>query len=303
MHVSLINNCSINNNTMTDKYTTSFTSVSSSICDETGKFLYKNNTSFFRFDMAWDDLVIYLAEKYKSAHKVNIVNHACSSGYEPYSLAMALKVNLGKLSRKFFPIKARDIDPNNIKVAKSGIFKVDKFEKMGIDNYTFNTFSDYFMQTTIKRKYNYNTEVVYKPLDTIKSLIKSKQSNILDDTRKLSKKNTVLLCRNFWPYLDKIEVATLAEKLAKKMRKNSLVIIGEYDHSFKIHKILKEFGFKETPIEHVYEAPGRSRKTRLQAKIAKETFLKNAPDGKMCLEAKYPNLVDTKSVQLFSDID
>ena len=279
MQVSRVNNFTIQDKRCYKQANVSpaFTSVGGSISDAAGKFMYRIDTSFFRFDMPWGVFAKFIAERFNKAPKVNVIDHACSIGYEPYSIAMALKTTVGAQAKKFFPIKARDIDANNIRLAKEGFFKVDDYEKMGVDFYTKHRFPEFFKidPTNVFTK-------IYRPTEQIKSTVEFKQSNILNDLRKIAKKNTVLLCRNFWPYLEAKDAANLAEKLATKMRKNSLLVIGEYDKSFRINKMLESFGFKETDIEGVFEVPGRGRQTRKTAKLAKEKFLSSTPEGQIC---------------------
>ena len=92
---------------------------------EAGKF-YQTSTSFFRKDMKWEKLVNRLAEKYHNVKSVNTQCWGCSDGSEPFTLAMMMIEKMGENAKKFFPIKAFDIDGNALKMAKSGEVKLTR---------------------------------------------------------------------------------------------------------------------------------------------------------------------------------
>lgn len=231
----------------------SFTSIGGVVTKKSGELAYRIDTSFFRNDLYWDNFVRYLSDKYQNAKKVRVINHACSSGYEPYSLALTFMYELGEKAKKFLPIKARDINKANIERAKAGEFRIDSFEWGGIDFYTNNTFEKYF---DVYKSDLCSYKAVAK--DEIKKTVKFKCKDIFKDMRKISKENTVLLCRNFWPYLSIDEAIKLIDQLATKMKKSSVLVIGDYDSVYSVDKLLGMYGFKKTEINNVYEAPGKN---------------------------------------------
>ena len=253
-----------------------FKSASKAISDVSGKFMYRIDTAFYRSDMPWDDFADFVSKQYKQAFKVNIVDHACSKGYEPYTLAMEFITKLGKKAKKMFPIKARDIDSKNIEDAKEGIFKIDYVENSAIKSYTNGNLSKFFQP---------HRDIYFKEFFTPQKIltknVRFEQKNILEDMKMISKRNTVLLGRNFWPYLKVSEVSDLAEKLALNMKKSSLVVIGNFDKIYNIDNVLKLYGFKETPLEYVYAAPGKTLKMKKQIKSIKNMILKTLPDEQL----------------------
>ena len=90
------------------------------IYDKSGKELYKTTTYFFRDDLDWESLIKYICDKYKNVPKVNFINHACSNGLEPLSFLMGLMIFSPENVKKFTPIIAKDINPENILMAKKG---------------------------------------------------------------------------------------------------------------------------------------------------------------------------------------
>ena len=96
------------------------------VYNKNGDFLYRTTTYFFRDDLNWNAFIKFISNKYKNADRVNILNHACSNGQEPYSLAAKLMQTLGEEAEKFFPIIAKDIDKENIlMVVLTGLFMMN----------------------------------------------------------------------------------------------------------------------------------------------------------------------------------
>ena len=114
------------------------------VFNKSGKFLYKTTTYFFREDLNWTCLAELLGEKYKTVQKVNVLNHACSNGQEPYTLAVKLIQILGKEAKKFFPIQAKDIDFDNIESANRGRLGIKLNEMYRINHYTKNQLTSFF---------------------------------------------------------------------------------------------------------------------------------------------------------------
>src|SRR5690606_942475 len=79
-----------------------------------------NVSEFYRNPKRWDVLKNTVIPKLlKNNNRLNIWSAACSTGEEPYSLAILLKENFPKVS---FNILATDIDANALKRANEGIY-------------------------------------------------------------------------------------------------------------------------------------------------------------------------------------
>ena len=81
--------------------------------------------------------------------------------------------------------------------------------------------------------------------------------SIIENVDNMSSKNTVLLCRNFWPYLDAFKREKLAQKLEDKFDESSIVVIGDYDEEdCKVSKLLMEHKFLPTAVRNVFQKGG-----------------------------------------------
>ena len=217
---------------------------------QTGK-MYKTTTYFFRRDLDWNGFVKLLDEKYKNASKVNVYNEACSCGHEPVSLAIKLKEYLGNLSKKFFPIKAGDLNSENIINAKKGVFGITNIELYHLNEETHGNYRNYLNFAPVN---NPQDDIAFIPSVNIRNNIEFKQGDIFENIKEIPSSNTVLLCRNFWKYLP--DNGNNAEKLAKmlgeKLDSSSLVVIGEHDELCGTKELLMKNGFKETPVQYVF---------------------------------------------------
>ena len=211
---------------------------------------YNTNTYFFRNDIKWSDFVKFLEHKYKDASKVNIIDYACSSGEEPTSLAIILDKILGHRAEKLFPIKAFDIDSENINCARTGLFKItdDEFEKIE-DLFPDNKYEKYLhVIRNAKGKASW-----LRAKQNVLSKIQYKISDITKDYKEIPEENTVLLCRNFWPYLTIKESAELSKQIAKRLKSSSLIVLGKFDTFYGIHKLFEREGFKHTKQFNIME--------------------------------------------------
>ena len=226
-----------------------------------GKLAYRNETELLRQDLDWDNFIDYVDKKYKDAKEINVVNHACSAGYESWSLLMMLKKTQGENYKKFMPIKARDIDKNVIKLAQKGNLELCTSEYFDAQEKFGDILNDTFRIKKLQENNSLSNKYLMKRRFGLKKNIEFKNSNIFDDKDLISKENTILFCRNFWPYLGGEKASELAFFLAQNMKPSSTLAIGEYDSAHNIDKLLEKNGFKKTNIKHVYEAPDILTKT------------------------------------------
>lgn len=254
-----------------------FTSCSGDVKDPDGNLLYRINTRLFRTDLMWDDFADFLFEKYKNEEKVNVICHACSAGYEPYSLVSLLKVRYGEGADKFLPIKAKDIDKDCIEMAQKGFLNINMAERMYAEFCLKGQFLKYFKKLSGDVK-----EEKVKVVDELMQNVLFEMAGIKDSQKEISKDNTVLFFRNVWAYLDTGDIVDLAGRLAANMKNNSLLVIGEWDKEYGIDKLIEAFGFRETHIMNVYEPPGNSIKTKIRANIIAKKLKAQLPSGQLC---------------------
>ncbi len=148
-----------------------------------------NETQWFRDDYPFSVLlsVIYPGFSEERKQHVKIWSSACSTGQEPYSIAMALhehqKTSLSRLSAS---IIGTDISPTVIEQAKSGVYQLSEIDR-GL---------------TPERKRDYFIELpdgIWKLKDDISRNVSFRNFNLLDSYKALGRFD-LIFCRNVLIY-------------------------------------------------------------------------------------------------------
>lgn len=199
-----------------------------------------------------------MIEKYKKVAKVNVHCFACSEGAEPFSLAMILIEKLGKeKAQKFFPIIASDIDPIIIQNAKNGILKISRNDleqirgTMGSNAAKFKYIEhgdkfkkDSFLNTVV-------TDGKIKPI--LKDTVIFEHADIREAYADIPPKNSVVMCRNFWRYIDKYDRETLARGISNHLDKNSMFVLGEFDSfATDIYGRFMSLGYDDSKVKYCF---------------------------------------------------
>lgn len=227
--------------------TPSFSEYSTS--EYTDNVKYYTTTEWFRDDFDIDALLFYANSMYKDTQKVNVISYGCSDGEETYSLALKLKMLPLKDSEKYLPLIAKDIDHKCITLAKRGRYKISDREAFKIEKN-----GDYKLYRYVNL-FDDGLEKYVFVRDALKNDINFDIGDICKDIDNIPRKNTILLCRNFWPYLLEKNRIELADKLGKYLDESSLVVTGSFDVLCDTTNLLKTKGFEETGI------PGVMRKS------------------------------------------
>lgn len=238
-----------------------FSANQRTVFDKFGKHLYDNNSYYLRTDIKWGELVSFLAKKYKNAGKVNVYSLACSEGAEPFSLAMMLTKKLGiEKARKFFPIIASDFDEFILKNPRQGIVRlsendVSRIEKQIGDMSKFIELPDktqHYDAILSMTAYKGHT----KPL--LNDAVMFKNADIRSVIATIKPDNSIVLCRNVWPYIPEPEHSHLAQQMFDQLGENSMLVIGDFDYWTEpsiSHKLI-QVGFK--PLATASEHPNAS---------------------------------------------
>lgn len=226
-----------------------------------GEIYNRNTTRFFREDINWSEFRKYLNQRFSDSDRVSTRIYGCSIGKEPYSLVVALREELGKNADKFFPIIAKDIDAESIA-------KANEIKNLDTVEFYFPDFMDGYLdmggsvdnlRQYINRKGVSETITLKKD---IKNCAKFSRANILEDLNSIdSKRPSIIMCRNLWPYIDESEYDRYTQKLFDKLKKGSVVVLGCYDLAESVDDIretsiadsLLKSGFSKSNLCRGYE--------------------------------------------------
>ena len=218
----------------------------------------RNDTRFFRDDFFFHDLTRLLSEKFKDVSKVNVYCYGCSDGSEPFSFAMSMLTSQEeKNPQKFLPIVAKDIDPVAIEKIVNNNYEISNDERSDIKFYTYGQYKRFFIAPYDDSKTRGLTPVFVK--DELYDSVDFGLGDIFEDYKGINPKNTVVMARNFWPYVeDHRKVEKFLKDLYNHLESGSFFVTGEYDHlgiAYKLGDFKRDItraGFKPTYLKYVY---------------------------------------------------
>ena len=147
--------------------------------------------------------------------KLKVWSAGCSSGEEPYTIAMVLAEFANQVTGFDFSILATDISTQVLEKAALGIYDLDRVEPIPYD---------------LKRKYLLKSKDKRKNLVRISAelrrLVDFKRLNFMDNEFGLSEKYDVIFCRNVIIYFDKFTQEGLISKLFENLVTGGYLFLG-----------------------------------------------------------------------------
>ncbi|WP_024610295.1 protein-glutamate O-methyltransferase CheR [Pseudoalteromonas sp. TB64] len=189
-----------------------------------------NLTSFFReihhFEYIKSQLVPALLKTNKESRRVRIWSAGCSTGEEPYSLAMIL--NNAFPSNWDVKILATDLDSNVLAKAQRGIYTAANVN--GLDD------------TQLKRWFLKSKDgESYKVKDKLQESISFKRLNLLQDWP-MKGPFDLILCRNVVIYFDKETKDLLFKRYANILNEQGYLFLGHSESIGKENSQYKNLG-------------------------------------------------------------
>jgi chemotaxis protein methyltransferase CheR len=186
-----------------------------------------NLTAFFRenhhFEYLSKTVVPELMSK-NTDRRIRIWSAGCSTGEEPYSLAITLKES--KLSSQWnIDLQATDLDSNVLATASRGIYAMSRVEGMSKER---------LKRWFYRGKGGQQGMVKVKP--ELNQMIDFAQLNLMDNWR--VEPQDVIFCRNVIIYFNKETKTRLVEKYADSLKIGGYLFIG---HSESLYKITDRF--------------------------------------------------------------
>lgn len=203
-----------------------------------------NKTEFFRENHHFDFLkstvfpqMIRDAKAGKAPRKLRIWSAACSTGQEPYSIAVTIREAFAKEFSWDFKILASDIDTNVLQHAEQGIY--DPNQVTGLSKYVT---SRYFQTLGDGGKIQAKPE--------LRELIAFRRINFMDDQWPINAKFDVIFCRNVMIYFDNSTQERLLQRFSQYQDPGKHLILG---HSESL-----------TPVGNLYQTVGKTTFVRTE---------------------------------------
>ncbi len=187
-----------------------------------------NLTFFFRenhhFEYLTETAIPELLKWNKASKKIRIWSAGCSTGEEPYSLAIILKESVP--SDWDAKVIATDLDTQVIETGQRGVYKIDRLKGV-----------------TEERKKRFflkgegSNAGFIKAKPELQEIIEFGQVNLMSEWA-IPPKVDIIFCRNVVIYFDKPTQAKLFDRYAERLPDNGHLFIG---HSESLYKVCDRF--------------------------------------------------------------
>lgn len=188
-----------------------------------------NLTSFFREEHHFEflrDTLVPTWLKTSSRPRVRLWSAGCSTGEEPYSLAMTLRESMPATALGDVALLATDIDTNVLAHAEAGIYDASRVESLPKAR----------LQQWFRRGRGPNADRV-RVVPELQSMIRFRQLNLMQDWP-VRGPFDVIFCRNVVIYFDKPTQRRLFARFAEKLAPRGYLIIG---HSETLYNVSEAF--------------------------------------------------------------
>ena len=206
--------------------------------------LTTNVTRFFRenhhFDHLKTEVLPGLIERARNGGRVRLWSAGCSSGEEPYSMALSVLALESDIAKYDFKILASDVDPIVVKKAAAGVYKTSALE----------TLTPKLRQTYFNP--NPSETGTSVATDALKSIIAFRELNLMDSWPFRGQFDAVF-CRNVVIYFDAPTSARIWAKLAERVLDNGMLYVG---HSERVGNA-DQIGLEAVGVTAYKKLPGR----------------------------------------------
>lgn len=203
-----------------------------------------NETYFFRNERhfeAFSEYCLPEIAKKKKEKKLRIWSAACSTGEEPYTIAICVLDKMHLFQGWTIEIIATDIAPSVLDFAREGLYSGRRIEKVSPEH-----MKKYFKLVDREKG-------VYRINDECRKLVNFYYHNFFKSP--FPKNMDVIFCRNVMIYFDKIHQKELVAGFYDSILDDGYLFIG---HSETLHSISEDFSYKKVLESPIYIPKPRS---------------------------------------------
>lgn len=187
-----------------------------------------NKTDFFREPKHFDFLREEILPGLTQAKQMRIWSSACSSGEEPYTIAMTLYDGVSDPSQWDFKILATDLSTRVLAKAAEGVYDEERVRDMPSE-----TVRRHFLRGRGK------SEGQLKVKPHLMSMIRFRRLNLMDEQYPIKSPLDLIFCRNVMIYFDRPTQERLVNKFYRYLKPGGHLFIGHSEslqwvnHPFK----------------------------------------------------------------------
>lgn len=187
-----------------------------------------NKTDFFREPKHFDFLRERIIPELERTKRIRVWSSACSTGEEPYTIAMTLFDHVQNSSQWDCKILASDLSTRALAKAVSGIYGEDRFRGVPPE--------------VIKRHFlrgRGDQTGIFKVKPHLADVITFRHVNLMDDRFPIKSPLDLIFCRNVMIYFDRTTQETLVNKFHHYLKPGGYLFIGHSEslqwvtHPFK----------------------------------------------------------------------
>lgn len=186
-----------------------------------------NKTDFFRepnhFELLSGTILPQWQDSLNDNRKYNIWSAGCSTGEEPYTMAMVLNEYAEITSRQPFDyqIIATDISTRVLDHAKKGVYHCDRIQPV----------PPLIRKKYLQRSKNHNNSLI-RIVEKLRKKVRFGRINFMHNSFTLPTKMDAIFCRNVIIYFDKPTQEKLVQKFCQTLNPSGYLFLG---HSESIH--------------------------------------------------------------------
>ncbi len=174
-----------------------------------------NESSFFRdvkpFELFRKTVLPALVEVRKDRQSLRIWCAACSTGQEPYSLAMCIREEVNLLAGWRIEIVATDLSKEVLKKAEAGLYSQFEVQRG--------------LPIQMLLKYFDQVGELWQLKDQMRAMVKYREFNLLDDLSPLGAFD-LIYCRNVLIYFDPETKAQVLDRIGRLLPMDGYLVLG-----------------------------------------------------------------------------
>lgn len=174
-----------------------------------------NKTDFFREPKHFDFLRNRILPELESTKRIRIWSSACSTGEEPYTIAITLYEGVQSPAQWDFKILASDLSTRVLAKAASGLYDEDRVRAVPPD-----TVKQHFLRGCGDRA------GLIKVKPHLTDMIRFQRMNLMDDRFPIKTPLDLIFCRNVMIYFDGPTQEKLVNKFHRYLRPGGYLFIG-----------------------------------------------------------------------------
>jgi chemotaxis protein methyltransferase CheR len=197
--------------------------------------LSTNHTSFLREASHFDFLLKNVLPGLRKRASIDVWSAPCSTGEEPYSIAVTFLEQLGMPPKPALRIRATDISTKALAIAKKGAYTADRLGAMPLP--------------AIKKFFTQTGPGAFQILPEIRQMIEFERVNLIEPMRG-SRIFPIIFCRNVMIYFDKPTQERVVAGLSQFLEPGGYLLIG---HSESLMGVQHGLDYVQPAI---YKKPG-----------------------------------------------